>query len=169
MSTATATLGEVEVLRHSFRTTQQVLRMNLQDITHEESLVPPPAGNCLNWIVGHLLCVYNEVLPFVGQQPVMPKELLQRYGRGTPPLQDAREALPLSDMLASCEEAANRFDAGLASLTPERLDAPAPFSPSQNPKETVRSLLTLVAFHQAYHVGQTGIMRRIVGKPRAIA
>jgi len=72
-------------------------------------------------------------------------------------------------MLAKCDEAVKRFDIGLESLTPERLDSAAPFSPSNNPKETVRSLMTVVAFHQAYHVGQMGVLRRIIGKPGAIA
>ncbi len=170
MSTTAATVGEIAVLRHSIRTTEQVLRMNLEGITQEQSLInPEPSGNCLNWIVGHMLCVYNDVLPLVGQQPVMSKESLQRYGRGTPPLRDAKEALPLAEMVSACDEAVKRFETGLGSLTPEQLDRPAPFSPTRNPNETVRSLLTIVAFHQAYHVGQTGVLRRIVGKPGAIA
>lgn len=170
MSTATAMLGEVEVLRHSVRTTQKVMEMNVDGISQAESLVAPqPAGNCLNWIVGHLLCVYNDVLPLVGQQPVMPKESLKRYGRGTPPLKDASEALPLHELVTKCEEAARRLETGLGSLTPEQLDSPAPFSPTKNPNETVRSLLATVAFHQAYHVGQTGVLRRIAGKAGAIA
>lgn len=170
MGTATTMIGEVELLRHSFRTTQQVLRMNVDGVSQAESLVEPqPAGNCLNWIVGHVLCVYNDVLPLVGQQPVMDKEALRRYGRGTPPLRNANEALPLHEMLTKCDEAVNRFEAGLGSLTHERLDLPAPFSPTQNPNETVRSLLATVAFHQAYHVGQMGVLRRIIGKAGAIA
>jgi uncharacterized damage-inducible protein DinB len=48
------------------------------------------------------------------------------------------------------------------------MDEPAPFSPTNNPKETVRSLLATVFFHQAYHVGQTGLLRRIAGKEGAI-
>jgi hypothetical protein len=48
------------------------------------------------------------------------------------------------------------------------MDGPAPFSPSKNPKETLRSLLTTVLFHQAYHSGQTGLLRRIAGKEGAI-
>jgi len=170
MSAVTATLGEVDVLRHAAKTTQQVLRMNVEGFTQEQSLIAPqPAGNCLNWIVGHLLCVYNDVLPLVGQEPVLPKDALTRYGRGTPPLQDGNEALPLNELMSKCEEAVKRFDDGLASLSLEKLDSAAPFSPSQNPNETVRSLLAIVAFHQAYHVGQTGVLRRIAGKPGAIA
>ena len=80
MGTTTATIGEVEVLRHAARTTLQVLHMNLQGVTQNESVEPQPAGNCMNWIVGHVLCVYNDVLPFLGQERVMSKDSLQRYG-----------------------------------------------------------------------------------------
>jgi len=171
MSTATASsLGELEILRHVTRTTQQVLRMNVDGVSQEESLIQPqPAGNCLNWIVGHLLCVYNNVLPLVGQEPVMSKDKLKRYERGSAPLHNSAEALPLSEMVSACDEAAKRVEAGLDSLTVERLDSHAPFSPTKNPNETVRSLLSTVSFHQAYHVGQLGVLRRIAGKPGAIA
>jgi uncharacterized damage-inducible protein DinB len=41
-------------------------------------------------------------------------------------------------------------------------------SPSGNPDETVRSLITTVMFHQAYHAGQTAVLRRIAGREGAI-
>jgi uncharacterized damage-inducible protein DinB len=70
--------------------------------------------------------------------------------------------------MAAWDETTERIDTGLAGLASETLDAPAPFSPSSDPNETVRSLLTTVFFHQAYHAGQTGILRRIAGKDGAI-
>jgi uncharacterized damage-inducible protein DinB len=170
MAATASLLGEVEIFRQNARTTDQVVRMNLEGITHEESLLQPqPAGNCLNWVFGHLLCVYNDVLPLLHQQPVWPKERLKRYGRGTPPLQNAVEANDLREMMEAWQTAIERFETGLASLTPQELDAPAPFSPNQNSNETVRSLLGLVAFHQSYHAGQTGMLRRLMGKSGAVA
>ncbi len=56
----------------------------------------------------------------------------------------------------------------LASLSDENLAAAAPFSPRNDPDETVGSLLTLIAFHQAYHTGQTGLLRRVAGHDGAI-
>jgi DinB superfamily len=162
-------LSEIEIFRDGAHTTHQIVRLNADGITHHESLCQPqPAGNCLNWVLGHLICVYDEVLPLLGQKPVMGKEALRRYARGTPPLQEPAEALPLAELMRAWDMAAERVDAGLASLTSEKLNAPAPSSPRDNPNETVRSLLTLVLFHQAYHAGQMGLLRRMTGKEGAI-
>jgi|SRR5215213_3540651 len=171
MSTAALqAVSEVEILRHQAGVTHEVLRRNVDGLTQEESLIhPAPGGNCLNWVVGHLVCIYNQALPLLGQEPVMQEDALKRYARGTPPIQDPAEALELRDLMAAWSEATRRVDAGLASLTSEALDRPAPYSPGNNPNETVRSLLATVLFHQAYHTGQTGILRRIAGKEGAIA
>ena len=166
---AAATLSEVEVFRHQARMIQAVIRMNVDGVTQEESLIQPsPGGNCLNWVVGHLACIYNKMLPMLGQEPVMDAEALKRYDRGAPPMKDAAEALELRDLLAAFDKATERVDAGLARITPEALDQKVADSPSGNPDETVRTLLSTVVFHQAYHAGQTGILRRIAGKEGAI-
>lgn len=162
-------VGEVDVFRHSAVIIHRVLHMNVDDITQEGSLIQPqPEGNCMNWVVGHLVCVYDHVLPVVGQAAVMEKDRLKRYDRGAPPLRDASEALDLKELMAAFDEATARMDAGLQLLTLEALDAPAPFSPIKNPEETVRSLLNVILFHQAYHTGQTGVLRRIAGKGGAL-
>jgi uncharacterized damage-inducible protein DinB len=166
---APATASEVEVFRQQTQMTHQVVRLNVQGVTHKESLTrPTPGGNCLNWVLGHLLGVYNDVLPRVGQKPVMDKDVLKRYARGTPPIEDPTEALDVQELLTGWDEATKRMDAGLAGLTAEDLARPVPNSPGGNPNETVRSLLATVLFHQAYHAGQTGILRRIAGKEGAI-
>ncbi len=164
-TTAAETLGEVRVLRHQVRAIHWVVKQNADDLTQQESLIQPqPAGNCLNWNVGHLLCVYDQILPMLGQPPVFGEHTLQRYGRGTAPLDNAAEALDLAQLMAAWDVAARRMEAGMESLTPEALDHPAPWSPTDNPEETVGSLLSTVLFHQAYHTGQTGLLRRMAGK-----
>ena len=168
MATATATptaTGEVKVLREQVQAISRTLHGNAEGLTQEESLTQPePGGNCLNWVVGHVMDTWDLVLPLVDQQPVLGRDALARYKRGSAELRNSADAMPLSDLLAACDEAARRMDEGLATLTPEKLDELAPFSPRKKPDETVRSLLSLVLFHQAYHTGQTGLLRRIAGK-----
>jgi DinB family protein len=120
-------------------------------------------------VVGHLLWAFNGLLPLLGQERVMEDGSLARYARGTPPLRDPAEAQPLDELMAVWDRAAARVDEGLAGLTPEVLDRPVPNSPTNDPNETVRSLISTLCFHQAYHIGQTGVLRRIAGKEGAIA
>jgi hypothetical protein len=172
MSTETATsvrAGEIEVLREQVRALHRVVRMNTDGLTEEDSLIQPhPGGNCLNWVVGHLVCIYDQTLPLVGQEPVLGTERLQPYERGSKPLLEGARAVPFEELLSAWDEASQRFLAGLTALTPEQLGQPAPVSPRNNPHETVRSLLSIISFHQAYHAGQTGLLRRIAGKDGAM-
>jgi uncharacterized damage-inducible protein DinB len=165
----TATLSEIDAWRLQTRITQGVVRTNTKGLSQEDSLVQPrPGGNCLNGVLGHLLHVYDGVLPLLGQQPVLGTESLKHYARGGEPIREGTEALDFQQLVTAVNEAAERVDAGLAALGADLLDQPAPMSPTGNPDETVRSLLTTVMWHQAYHTGQTGVLRRIAGKEGAI-
>lgn len=157
------------MLRQQAGMVHQVVKMNLDGVTQSESLIQPqPAGNCLNWVVGHLLAIYHQALPLLGQEPVIDKNVIRRYNRGSAPMLNGAEALDISELMSAWDECCMRVDAGLASLSDETLAMPAPMSPTNNPDETIGSLLSTVCWHQAYHTGQTGILRRIAGKAGAI-
>lgn len=159
----------VGVLRHQAALVHRVVQINADGVTQAESLVQPqPAGNCLNWVVGHLLAVYHNVLPLLGQEPVLDAAVLKRYNRGSAPLRNGADALDISQLMTAWDECCRRVDAGLARLSEDTLAEPAPVSPTNNPDETIGSLLSTVCWHQAYHSGQIGVLRRIAGKPGAI-
>lgn len=169
--TATVSLpsGPAAALQLQARINHHVVKLQLDGITHAESLVRPAAGgNCLNWVVGHLLTVEELMLSLLEQQPVMPAGALARYERGAPPLTDSADVLDLARLLTAWDEAAPRIDAGFAAITDERFAALAGFSPTGDPNETVGSLLTALGWHQAFHAGQAAILRRLAGKPGAI-
>jgi uncharacterized damage-inducible protein DinB len=163
-------VSELQLFRQQARMAHQVVRLNIEGLTHEQSLIQPRAGgNCLNWIVGHLVWVYAGALPMLQQEPPIAAGPLSRYARGAPPLRDPAEARDFAELVAAWDEANRRVDAGLADLPADALGRPAPHSPSNNPNETIRSLLATICFHQAYHAGQTGVLRRVIGRPGAIA
>ena len=165
----TAVAAEIELWRAQAGMARAVVDANAGGLTHEESLVEPrPGGNRLNWVLGHLLSVYDGFLPMLKQEPVIGAAALQRYARGAPPLTNPADALDFARLLRAWNDASDRVDAGLAALEPEILDQPVANSPSGNPNETVRSLITTIMFHQAYHAGQTAVLRRIAGREGAI-
>jgi DinB family protein len=170
MPATVAAATEVENFRLQAGIVRNVVAINVQDLSHADSVVQPrPGGNSLNWILGHLVWAYDQALPLFGQEPVSENGALDRYARGAPGLASPAEAVNFEDLLAAWNQAADRIDTGLAGLTPEVLERKAPGSPTNNPNETVRSLVCTILFHQAYHAGQTAVLRRIAGKRGAIA
>src|SRR5262245_8804682 len=145
-----------------------IVKANVGGITHEESLKQPaPAGNCINWVLGHLVATRSDFLRGIGGEPVWGAAECAPYARHGAPITSAREAKPLAELWEAYDLTQQRIRAAVSELTPQRLAEKAPFSPSNNPKETIGSLLAVFAFHDAYHTGQTGVLRRIAGKPPA--
>jgi hypothetical protein len=166
---ATEPAGGLESIRYQAGLVHQIVRRNVDGITHQESLLQPePAGNCLNWVVGHLVWAYAGALPLVRQTPVVDRERLAQYARGGPPLTDPDRAVQFGELLAAWDESSRRMDRGLADFPANTLGHPAPGSPTGNPNETVGSLLATIMFQQAYHTGQTAVLRRLIGKSGAI-
>lgn len=146
----------------------RALRTNVDGIDHERSLIAPrPAGNCLNWIVGHLVHGYQFALPFVGREPVVPPGELARYARGSEPLDDAADAWPIDDLVDAWTRSSERLEDGLRDLSNDDLDRPIDPFGSGRPRP-LREYLSFLLFHQAYHVGQAGVLRRVAGEEGAI-
>jgi hypothetical protein len=139
----------------------QAMGLNLEGLTQEDSLVQPPSGNCINWMLGHLLVHRYRMLETLGEPAAIP-EALMRYDRGSQPITgDGPDVLPLErlrDELASSKE---KVVAAIQNAGDEGLTKPAG-------KGTVGQRLLMLNMHEAYHTGQVGVLRRIAGKERGI-
>lgn len=154
-----------DMLMMQLGVTQGIFHVNTAGVTHEESLSQPvESGNCMNWIAGHLVTAYNSILPSLGEETVWDEAQDEIYKRGSGPLTGRSGVVDFDDIRSALDAAHERVMRGLGNLAVERLAEPAPYSPGNNPDETLGSLLHLIAFHQAYHVGQLGLGRRLVGK-----
>lgn len=151
-------------LERNFALVYQTAEANLAGMSSEESLARPEAGgNCANWILGHLVDVHNGVMGVLGEDPVWADDL-DRVGRG--PITGPDDALDwdaLRDRFLGSQE---RCLAAVRGLTDGELaeQVTDPFGEVTSRAE----LLTTLAFHQAYHVGQLGLARRAAGQPGAI-
>lgn len=160
---------DIAHLRTLYFVIHRTVRRNLDGVSHEESLrSPEPFGNNANWVLGHLVDAAEGVLGLLGQPRVLDSGALVRYRRGTRPLIDATEALPLERLLEAWDEASKRINVGLKSIPEERIDAPVPEELTWM-GTTIGAAVAFVSFHQSYHAGQLGLLRRLLGKPGAIA
>jgi hypothetical protein len=159
----------IQTMTIQFGYTEFVFTANLKGISEEDGLKQPvPGGNCLNWVAGHIVGSRGSTLELLGQERSFAKDKYARYERGSDAVVIGEGTVPLAEILADFLATADGLKIGLAGLTRERLGEKAPFSPANNPEETVGSLLVGLAFHESYHCGQLGVLRRMAGAEGAI-
>lgn len=136
-----------------FERTYGAARLNLKCVSREDALrVPGEQGNTINWMIGHILAYRSRLLESLGAEPLWDSPEVRRYagedgGRWT----DDR-ALPLERLRADLATSQERLSARL-------------FPPLEG---SVANDLPFFHFHEAYHVGQIGLVRRCLGLPGVI-
>jgi hypothetical protein len=160
------TRSDHEMLIDNFRFTHRLIHMQTDGLTHADSLLQLPfRGNCLNWVLGHIVDNRNNVLKLVGAQPVFTKEEASIYGHGSDPVTGEGKALPLERLLADLDEAQNRVAAALESISPEALAAEIEVWKGKTP---LVEHLGFLNWHETYHVGQLELLRQLAGKNDAV-
>ena len=145
-----------------FDTSYSALRANVEEITHSDSLFSPlHGGNCINWVLGHIVWGRNRILALLDEEPIWNEKTVARYKTGSKPLTDASEAQHLEEILSAFDDSQERVTAALRRATNADLAAP-------HKKMTVGQELASLHFHEAYHIGQIGLLRRLLGKPGAL-
>ena len=137
-----------------FKASHMVLNQNLKDITHAESLVAPAqGGNSINWILGHIIISRDDVRELLGLDKLYGEDM-KMYHRGAENV-DPGELVEFSRLL-------EMYNSGESALE-EKLKS----TDLRDDNEKYR-MVTFLAFHESYHTGQTGLLRRIIGKEGAI-
>ncbi len=152
-----------ETLTQLFTVNHRALHTNVEGITDREALVrPQPDGNCLNWVVGHIVASRNGALKLVGEEPIWDAATADRYKRGSAPISSAEEGKPLAALLADLDASQERLLRGIGKAADGKWEEALP------DWGTVGRAIFFLHFHEAYHIGQTGLLRRVAGKPGAI-
>ncbi len=137
-------------------------KLNLRDITQEDSLRPSPGGaNPLNWVVGHMVASRGLALRLLKAEPIWDAETAAMYSGQEDAVFEPGRALPLERLLADLDASQERLATALRAATPELLATPAR-------RGTVADTLVFLYFHEGYHAGQLGLLRRFLGKAGVI-
>ncbi len=151
---------DTPTLLHSLGTSNVVINRNLEGINQQESLVHPQSeGQTFNWILGHMVKTRNEILELIGKKSLYPKSKFEVY---TPKGFSEAKALDVEELKTAFNALQGELEDGIKSLSHEKLNEPATLRPDR--KDTVGSILATIFWHEAYHAGQLGTMRRVIGK-----
>lgn len=152
-------------LRYLYTRGLMALERNLEGFSHEESMIAPqPAGNCVNWVLGHVIVHRNAVLEMLGAPTLWTEADGDPYGYGSKPL-EAADARPFEALRADLKRAHEQLLEVLETKTEADLSVEIP---TKSGPITLGQRLGFLAGHELYHAGQIGLLRRIAGKPGAI-
>lgn len=141
-----------------FERNRRILHEMANGLDHAQSLLQPPAGNCFNWVLGHIVVHRDKVIRACGGEPVMGEALTARYENESDPVtadgDDVASFATLLDLLDRSQEklATAVADADLGELqTVGERDVP------------LWKRVHFWYFHDTYHAGQTELLRGLAG------
>jgi hypothetical protein len=134
-----------------FSSNERVFKINFQDITHDESLLEMNNCNSVNWIIGHMVYIRNTILSHLNLPPLADEKMKEVYGRGVIK-PDMAKAMELETLKKMYEDSQPYIMNGVIKVN----------------DEAVLEQLTFMGFHEAYHLGQIGLLRKMLGKEGAI-
>lgn len=136
-----------------------VIERQIDGLSHEDSLLQPPfRGNCMNWIIGHMVVYRDNILKTANEAPLWNDADSARYGHDSEPITDGSSAIRFERIMADLRESQSRIEAALEHLTDDQLD-----STIEGRARTIRDWLMFLVWHDTYHTGQTEYLRQLTG------
>ena len=155
-----------EAIAESFATNSWLIHQIVEGLTHDESLLQLPfQGNCLNWVLGHIVSGRNVALELLGVEPVWSAEVQARYQSGSAPIVVDGDGLSLEALVKGLDETQARIEAALKQSTEQDLE---------QIRESTRGSLPLWQhlegrqWHETYHAGQLQILRNLALSERGV-
>ena len=153
--------GKQDQLREGFARNLWVIKQQTKGLNHDDALKQPPfRGNCMNWVLGHLLESRNRVLGLLGQDQNISDQEMARYAAGSEPVvADGPDVISLDELLKRFEQSQERIEAGLRATSDDKMAEVVDTERNSTRDDHVFFLY----FHDTYHAGQTELLRQLAG------
>jgi hypothetical protein len=137
---------------------QTALQALLPGLSAEDALRQPPSGgNCLIWIMGHIVEGRNYMLELMGEPRVWSEAECAPYATRSAPITGPETAAHAWEtILAAADASLSRVRAKLLSFS--AADLP------DGEEVGLGAMLVRMAWHEGYHVGQVEYLRQLAGK-----
>ncbi|MCE2488401.1 MAG: DinB family protein [Anaerolineae bacterium] len=138
----------------------RVIGLQTEGLTHSDSMLQLPfRGNCLNWVLGHMLVSRDYMLRIAGAETLWDAEKSAPYMFGSEAMTAEADAVPMESILADLQRSQECLAEAMTALDDGTLDAP--FENERD--DTLRKRLAFMTWHDSYHTGQTEYLRQLSG------
>ncbi|MEM7552327.1 MAG: hypothetical protein AAF363_21760 [Bacteroidota bacterium] len=133
----------------------QMFKLVIKDISNGESLQSPGNNmNSINWICGHITYMRTKMFRQLNKPFELDKAYESYYASGTHPSPSKSEDL---------EDIVELYHSSSKELSEELQSSIS----AGNLSEEAASAINNYLIHEAYHIGQVGLLRRYLGKEGA--
>jgi uncharacterized damage-inducible protein DinB len=148
---------DAESLTQSYATNHWLIKHLTDSLSDADSVVQPPYdGNCLNWVLGHIIAGRHTSLKLLGAKPVWSQEEIDRFKTGSPPVTNVEQALPLEKLFNDLDLSQERIAEALTLKSEFELLEEAETDRGVKP---IAQHLNGLHWHETYHTGQLELLR----------
>jgi len=152
-----------EDFKNLFETWQWIVEVQTDGLGHEDLLLQPqPGGNCMLWVLGHMVESMKDLQGELGGSKPEGFELYERFARSSEPVLESEPDLP--DLLKIKQDYAALSQLALQTL--ENQDDLYFGEPGW--KGTKGATVLFLAFHMSYHAGQLEYLRSLAGRTEKV-
>ena len=127
------------------------------NLTNEDSIFQPPfGGNCVNWIVGHIVVARCNFLMFLDVPSIWDMDRCMKYIPGSPPILKVDDAVSFDTLLADLDKTQKLLMSALNKVSTEDLQ-------KISDDKTIGEHLAIYVAHENYHAGQLQVLRKAMG------
>jgi len=159
-----------DALKAQLGFTHYAVTENVEAVSHEDSLESAErGGNSLNWVLGHIVASRTGMLRLLGGEPTLPDDRRRLYARGSAAIGAGSDCVPFEELRRRFEESQRQILEKLEAADDALWSRQVPGLFDPDAREPLGVQLAAFVFHESYHAGQLGVIRRAIGKAAAIA
>jgi uncharacterized damage-inducible protein DinB len=157
-------MAQLDLVAAQFRFHEAMLARTVEGFEDADWLHRPGEANHAHWILGHIAATRRYLLRRLGEK-VDEEAWEKEFAQGTKP-GEKPEPAPAA-LIKDVQLLGAQLEMRIKSLTLEEMEAPIE-KPMPDGSKTRAGMARFLLFHEAYHLGQLGLLRRIRGKPPAV-
>jgi hypothetical protein len=158
---------QIEEYAKMMKNEHEIMLKQTDGLSHADSLIQPqPGGNCLNWVVGHLVENLGTILGILGAPKPGGLPDMKRYGYGSEPITgEATDVLPFEALVEHYGLLNEAICARLEKMTEAQFEDEIELWQG---RKTRGWAAFFFFFHNTYHLGQLEQLRNLAGRTEKI-
>ncbi len=145
-----------QLLQELFRESYTLTKQQIDGVSHQQSIFQPPfEGNCINWIVGHIVVARCNFMMMLDVPSIWDWDQCRRFIPGSDPVTSSAKAVAFDTLTADLNRTQVQLQETLTKTSTKKLQ-------QINNDKAIGVHLALYCNHETYHAGQLAILRHLL-------